>query len=313
MIKIITFIIHETNYATSKAFAYINEKHFVVLRLNDELNVITCMYSEEKKADKPLEKYFEEFCKLPGVKTSKKSNIKYGKSNVGVYYDRIFRYGLNMGDSQLVIRLNNFEGENLIDSFMNVHILLKRLRLIQEVISFSNDNLKTYGYEIRNLFLLACTELENSFNGVLSSNQYKAGNRRTKDFIKLNEPLYLSKYEIEFKIYPNLNKYKPFEEWNFKEPTKSIYWYDSYNKTKHDRETFLNLSTIDNLLTSISACLVMLYAQFGPFNKYWEMEEFNHIRVIPPKFKLQDFYIPWINDELQNQSSWKRNNFQFNK
>jgi hypothetical protein len=54
-----------------------------------------------------------------------------------------------------------------------------------------------------------------------------------------------------------------FGDWDAASPTKSLTWYDAYNKTKHDREENLKFATLSNAVQAVGATVVMFHAQFG--------------------------------------------------
>jgi hypothetical protein len=146
--------------------------------------------------------------------------------------------------------------------------LVRRLVDICEVIYPFGPNLNAYGHDIRNLIILACTELETSWRAILEENGIAPINGKptswsTKDFIKLLDPLKLREYEIFFPDYPWLPPFNPFKDWDRANPTKSLAWYDAYNQVKHDREKHFEQAKLEYAFMALSACAVMLFAQFG--------------------------------------------------
>lgn len=55
---------------------------------------------------------------------------------------------------------------------------------------------------------------------------------------------------------------KPFGHWNASCSTRSLPWYHAYNAVKHDREGAFSEARLDYAFHAVSACIVMLVAQF---------------------------------------------------
>lgn len=130
-----------------------------------------------------------------------------------------------------------------------------------------NANMKTFGTNFRNILILASTEFEAQCKGILRANQYNGNSNttlwRTSDYVKLEEALRLKDYSIRFVKFPWLRDISPFSEWIAEKPTRSLPWYDAYNKTKHDRETSFQLANLENAIAAVAAVIVICVAQFG--------------------------------------------------
>ena len=85
-----------------------------------------------------------------------------------------------------------------------------------------------------NVLLLAATEVEAHWKGILKANRAKCDS--TKDYVKLLPAMKLDEYAIGVPFYPWLNPIRPFLGWTTDGSTKSLSWYDAYNAVKHDRE-----------------------------------------------------------------------------
>jgi len=248
---------------------------------------------------KPLEENIELFYKNSIIQNEKLIEVFPGK-----FYPRIYRNGLIPFPNVIVKDEFNRVGKtshlaqgfinNKIfeQSIVNANILLKKLMVLFETISPSKSNFDSYGAEIRNLLLLSCMEVESSFSGILKANDYKGGRWTTKDFVKILKPLYLNEYGIKFNLYSDIPLIKPFENWNATNPTTSLFWYDAYNITKHDRENYLNMATIKNVISGVSAVIILLHAQFGANHSFWREGEFINIKFeFDPIYNFEDYYI----------------------
>lgn len=137
--------------------------------------------------------------------------------------------------------------------------LMRRLDQICQAVHPAADTLNVYGHEIRNLLILASTEVEAHWRGVLDANGFKKRNLCTKNYVRLVGPMKLDSYAVSFPSYPWLEPAKPFAGWNAEQPLE---WYQAYNKVKHDREDAFQRATLQNAFNAVSACVVMLAAQF---------------------------------------------------
>jgi len=156
---------------------------------------------------------------------------------------------------------------HLLRSLEQLSSLVEMLKNIFRTVYPSSKNEDSYGFDIRNLIILTCTEFEVQIKGILKENNIPSINKNnqytTKDYVNLMNELKLSSYEVSFSYYPELQPIKPFEFWEVSKPTKSLFWYDSYNRIKHDRESSFHESTLKVLINSISACFIILLAQYG--------------------------------------------------
>ena len=121
-----------------------------------------------------------------------------------------------------------------------------------------------YGHDIRNLLILACTEVENDWRGILEANGYIRDRYDTRDFVKLVPAMALGQYSVAFKNYPWLPTFSPFRRWGTSEATtQDLPWYGAYNAVKHNRETHFGKASLEHAFDAVSACVIMMAAQFG--------------------------------------------------
>ena len=66
------------------------------------------------------------------------------------------------------------------------------------------------------------------------------------------------------KPYSAVSVMRPFDGWDSNNPTKSLPWYDDYNKTKHDRTTYFAEAKLSNCLSAVAANLIMFCVRFSP-------------------------------------------------
>ncbi len=181
--------------------------------------------------------------------------------NPGVYYPRIVREN---------IQFDYVSEEFLQDAraFRNIQTSLDELF---NYIEPSAANLAAYGHKIRELLILACTEVECLLVKVLVDNGYPAKERySTKDYVVCKSLLALHEYEANLVQYPSLKVFNPFLSWDSSSPTKSLPWYDAYNAVKHNRSDNIADANLEHLLDAISAIHILLESQYGRniFNRW---------------------------------------------
>ena len=151
-------------------------------------------------------------------------------------------------------------------SLEQIEGLFEDLLSIFRVVHPAKGNLEAFGGAIRDIIILACTEVEAQWKGVLEAHNVqpvKGGFFTTRDYVKLLPVMKLNEYELKLNRYPWLPPTGPFIGWNPHDSTKSLPWYDAYNKVKHDRESEFVNATLRHAIEAVAACVVMLAAQFG--------------------------------------------------
>jgi len=143
-------------------------------------------------------------------------------------------------------------------------LLTRKLETVCRTIQPSEKNLDAYGHEIRNLLILAATEVEMHWRGILTANRSATSQFNSDEYVKLVEPLKLTDYAIEFREIPDLVPIRPFAGWSNQSPTKSLEWFDAYHGVKHNREIEFKRGTLRHAFEVVSACIALLVAQFGP-------------------------------------------------
>lgn len=175
-----------------------------------------------------------------------------------------------------------------------LHSLIEQLDRICRVIHPRGENLKAYGHEIRNLLIIACTEVEAQWKAILDANHYTKKDTTRDDYKKLIAPLKLRQYEVTLNYYPWLEPIRPFENWELGNPPGKLVWYDAYNCAKHDRETKFSEAKLLFALQAIAGCFVMLCAQYGwgfALQGTEALQAFFRLAGTP-KWSPADIYVP---------------------
>ena len=175
--------------------------------------------------------------------------------------------------------------------------LARQLEGICQVVHPLSDNLRAFGHDIRNLLILACTEVEAHWRRVLDKHCVTPMHGHyftTADYVKLAKPLKLNEYAAAFPYYPWLDAIKPFEDWGqTKKPTQELPWYNAYNAVKHNRGEEFEKATLLHAFRSVAACAIMIYAQFGLAQRLpFFVRRLHFLEIIKtPKWSPADVYL----------------------
>jgi hypothetical protein len=174
-----------------------------------------------------------------------------------------------------------------------LHALIGQLEQICRVVHPEGENLKAFGHEIRNVLILASTEVEMYWKSVLSANGVKG--ESTKDYVKLSHAMKLMYYKVDFTYYPWFEPIQPFEKWGGSiSPSKDLEWYDAYNQVKHNRDANFPEATLRRAFQAVAGCFVMLCAQHGwGFALRGDDADRAFIRLMDaPKWEPSEVYVP---------------------
>ena len=171
-----------------------------------------------------------------------------------------------------------------------LEIILDDIAEVFKVIAPHHNQFSVYGHAIRNIIILACTELDARMQSILVNNGVRPIGQyfEMRDYYKLKEPLKLDGYELSFYRYGDLGTFSPFSTW---ENNEQLYWYQAYNHIKHNREKHFSEAKLFNAVNAIMAYAIILIAQYGYRNDLWRetVGKIIHIEK-EPKWDLEDFY-----------------------
>lgn len=176
----------------------------------------------------------------------------------GLYFDDETLQGL--GATEVDLRLAE----------QSLLLLIQRLDELLHFVEPARDALQTYSHRARELLILACTEAENYWKAYLRLADVlpTKGDLGTKDYVRLLGPLHLADYVISLPRYADIDPIRPFGSWSSSQPTKSLRWYDAYNKTKHDRASHFSEASVWNCLQAVAAIIALFSVRFGPFRLF---------------------------------------------
>ena len=178
----------------------------------------------------------------------------------GRHYPRMARP--LMGSDLMLSPSTRLEPDVVASGVGQATTLMRKLDLICQTVHAVPETLHVFGHEIRNLLILASTEVETHWRGVLVANGVVRDHLSTRDYVKLLRPMKLDDYSVSFPSYPWLEPVRPFAGWSDAEPTKSLGWYDAYNGVKHNREREFHRANLRHAFEAVTASVVLLAAQF---------------------------------------------------
>ena len=209
----------------------------------------------------------------------------------GEFHPRIYR-----GDDSPKPIEAGFQSQ-WIETVRSTRILYFRLREIFEFIEPNSNIDMVYSHRLRELLILACTEVESAWISILKSNGANISKQlfwSTKDYIKLLQPLRLNEWGVNLSSQPNYPIISPFKYWYIKSPTKSLLWYNAYNSVKHGRESSLEEAMLSHVLYACAAAFIMTIAQFGKDHlaegQIFHPDIFKIVNE--PKWNPEECYVP---------------------
>jgi len=220
----------------------------------------------------------------------------------GQYYHKVARpvVSSHWQNTNHMLPLRHDAQPEVLTHQTHLRTLIGLLDRILLVVYPSRDTLSTYGYEIRNLLILACTECETQWRTVLQANGYVKKHYSTNDYVRLERVLRLREYEVALTRYPSFEPIRPFGSWHAAgNPTQDLVWYNAYNATKHNRIENMPKASLGNAaMTALCACWAVLVAQYGGpvLGDAQDIREYFDLKA-KPKWDLSESYIFHVCDE----------------
>jgi hypothetical protein len=186
-------------------------------------------------------------------------------------------------------------------------LLARRLAETFQTVHPAQDNMRTYGNDIRNLLILAAMEVEAQWKGILRANGVTG--EKTTDYVALLSVMKLDAYHVSLAEFPWIGPIAPFEKWDVSAPTKSLDWYNAYNATKHDREASFGEATLERAVAAVCANIVLLAAQYGiPYGLGQRTRLAEEFRIKEaPDWKPRAVYI----HPYESNEGWKPRQYPF--
>lgn len=238
-------------------------------------------------------------------------NLHRIKLSEGEFYSRIARPPHHHPRDIITCPVTDSDLATIAISRSQLLALARQLDRICQTVHPIDKTFESYGHDIRNLLILSCTEVESQWRSILIANgvSKKNGRFNTEDYVKLVPAMRLNEYGVTFPSWPWLDAIFPFRKWRTAgKPTQDLEWYDAYNSVKHDRENSFSAATLRRALESVSACYIMLIAQYGRIFAIGHRSEIDSMFQIhsSPNWPIEDVYIFPSGGER-----WKSINFKF--
>lgn len=189
------------------------------------------------------------------------------------------------------------------NSLGQLNVLVRQLESICQIVHPAENTFDTFGHAIRNLLILACTEVEMHWRGVLFDNGILRARYTTNDYVMLNNALKLNEYRVTLSNYPWLKSLAPYLNWSADKPSASLKWYHAYNAVKHNREEEFEKATLRHAFEAVAACATMLVAQFGLNFVGWHLSDSSRFFTFEkcPTWSPSEVYI------FPYEQSWENN------
>jgi hypothetical protein len=141
---------------------------------------------------------------------------------VGRTYRGVWRPGLRF-DGEILEALGSTSSDLRLAE-QSLLLLIQRLDELLHFVEPTATSLETFSHKSRELLVISCMEVENSWNSYLrASNVAKPSGRFiTNDYVKLLKPLFLDEYEISLPRYTAVPATMPFKGWTKQKPTISL-------------------------------------------------------------------------------------------
>jgi len=236
-----------------------------------------------KPTEKSIGYYLLRFCESINIDVLDLVEV----TNPGFFLSRISR-----GNFQF-----NYVGDSYYQEIRAYQAVQDSLDSLLYVVEPSETNFESYGHKIRELLILACTEVEYLLLRVLMENGYpQQKTYKTIDYIHCLPILKLNEYKVVLGQYPNLKVFQPFANWSKQSPTQTLEWYDAYNSVKHNRGGSLKNANFKNLLDAIAAIHILLEAQYGKniFHKWTQYKDAKSVfeSIARPTWQPSEISVP---------------------
>lgn len=242
-----------------------------------------------------------------------KSGYQQSKYDAGQYFPRIWRSGKRYKDRDgrdwyplpFIEELPEFQ--SFVIALQQIEVLFDDLTSVFRTVHPVPANSDAFGSRIRNLLILASTEVECQWRAVLEANVSQPPDQRltTIEYVKLHRILALDQYRLSLIRYPHYPDISPFVGWDSSNPTKSLPWYHAYNQVKHDREDAFKDAKLEHAISAVAACVILLAAQFGPHS----LQRFDLRNLFDFKTVPEWPIVEWCIDPVAGMS-WSKHLFQ---
>lgn len=190
-----------------------------------------------------------------------KWDIRYADRDAGFYHPNVHMGSYDRG-SPVPPRTPD-QQRAMVTAIEREEILIEDLRSIARVVTPRPETKDVFGSRIRNLLIMACTEVEAQWKAILRANGYPGDGTRwnVNDYAKIALPLRLGAYKSSCDRFPDYPHFSPFDSW---QPGSRLPWYKAYNDTKHDADGKATSATLEHAISAVGAVCTLILAQYGP-------------------------------------------------
>lgn len=298
--------VHETQIY---GYAYETDTHFVHFYGGKPYYTISSgLTMIEKKNGSLIEWVKNKF----GAINIQEMYLEAGQTIEGIWRPGLY-YWDEINDGLKINKLEQISEQN------TLRLLVNELDNLLLYVEPSEHGLECYSHKIRELLIISCTEVENQWHSLLEKAKCKPIRGQmytTNDYIKLLKKAYLNEYSVVLRNNLYFKEICPFEKWDVNNPTKSLEWYDAYNKTKHNRDANFSSSKLKYVIESIAANIVLYSVRFSPLSLLESNNNFSSIinQMFTIKMKDADrrsFYIPLLDtSKIQREDFFVTDSYQ---
>lgn len=246
-----------THLSQKYGYGYETDTHHVHFYGKESYYIISTGLTVIEKKDKTYTDWIEYRF---GAKDIVEIDMEVGHTIEGIWRPSLFAWN----EIKNSLKINHSEQHSQEQA---LRILVEKLDEILLFIEPSTDGLKAYSHKIRDLLILASTEVENQLRSLLNRANHAPINGRmftTMDYVKLLPVSYLDEYEIGLRNFSSFSPSKPFSAWDDSNPTQSLPWYNAYNETKHNRDQHFSSATLKNAIDAVAANIIIYCTRFSP-------------------------------------------------
>jgi hypothetical protein len=279
-----------THVINKYGYGYETDSHFVHFYGKEDFCIISVGLTviEEKKGT-----FTDWIVNRFGAVNIEEMNLEVGNTIEGIWRPSLYYWDdIDRGIKVIPSELHSQE--------QALRILIEKLDEVLLFVEPSKEGLESYSHKIRELLILACTEVENQWKSLLNKTHYTPINGNTfstQDYVKLLPVSFIDEYQMTLKNYSSFTPSIPFAGWNPGNPTKSLAWYDAYNKTKHDRDVHFCDAKLKYSIDAVAANIIMYCTRFGALRLLHEtntlaglFKQIFEIKMI--NVNRKSFYIP---------------------
>ena len=281
-------------------YAYETDTHFVHFYGKEAYYIISVGLTVTEKKSGSL----EDWC----VRRFGATNIKTMQVAIGHSIESLWRPSLYYWDDTCAaLKINDSEQ---LSEESALRVLIQQLDNLLLYIEPSSSGLDCYSHKTRELLILSCTEVENQWRAILDKAEVLPSNGRTystNDYSRLIGKVFLEEFSVKLRSISSTPVIKPFVNWTIANPTKSIKWYDSYNETKHNRESHFDSAKLRFVIESVAANLVLYSVRFSPLSLINNTNNFSSMvnqvfNISMDGSNRESFYLPLLDtSKIQRQ------------